>query len=109
MIIEYEEVYEDCYQKMVALFDGRDFTEKEALKEIKAQFYGGFCMAIKLSEQTGGTHIYMRMKLDSGRIEEIDVFLHNDGTHYRTSADYCPENHPVGLREEIINTFNELY
>ena len=66
-------------------------------------------MAIKLTEQTCGAHIYMRMKLDSGRIEEIDVFLRDDGTHYKTSADYCPENHPSGLREEIINTFNKLY
>lgn len=66
-------------------------------------------MAIKLSEQTCGTHIYMRMKLDNGRIEEIDVYLRDDGTQYKTSADYCTENHPAGLREEIISTFNELY
>lgn len=66
-------------------------------------------MAIKLSEYTYGGHIYMRMRLASGRIEEIDVSLHADGLHYRTSADYCPENHPAGLREEIIATFHQLY
>ena len=66
-------------------------------------------MAIKLVEHTYGTHIYMKMKLDSGRIEEIDVYLRDDGTHYQTSADHCPENHSAGLRDEIISTFNNLY
>lgn len=45
----------------------------------------------------------------NGRIEEIDVYLRDDGTQYKTSADYCTENHPAGLREEIINMFNKLY
>ena len=66
-------------------------------------------MAVKLVESTYGAHIYMKMKLDSGRIEEIDVYFRDDGTHYRTSADACPENHPVGLRDEIISTFGKLY
>ena len=66
-------------------------------------------MAIKLVEHTYGAHIYMKMKLDSGRIEEIDVYLRDDGTHYQTSADHCPENHPAGLRDEIISAFNDLY
>lgn len=35
-------------------------------------------MAIKLEEHTQ-THIYMKMRLDNGRIEEIDVYLRNDG------------------------------
>ena len=39
-------------------------------------------MAVKLSEHTYGGHIYMRLRLDSGRIEEIDVFLRGDGLHY---------------------------
>lgn len=51
----------------------------------------------------------MKIKLNSGRVEEIDVFLRDDGEHYKTSADYCPENHPAGLRDEIIRAFNELY
>jgi hypothetical protein len=51
----------------------------------------------------------MRLRLDSGRIEEIDVYIREDGITYRTGADYCPENHPAGLREEIISAFNMLY
>ena len=30
-------------------------------------------MAVKLTEQTNGPHIYMRLRLDSGRVEEIDA------------------------------------
>lgn len=63
----------------------------------------------KLCEYTNGSHIYMRLRLDSGRIEEIDVYIREDGITYRTGADYCPENHPAGLREEIISAFNMLY
>lgn len=66
-------------------------------------------MATKLFEQTTGGHTYMRMRLDSGRIEEIEVFYRENGTTYRTSADHCPENHPAGLREQIIAAFEELF
>lgn len=67
-------------------------------------------MKIKLDEKTSGSHVYMRMRLDNKRIEEIDVYLHSDGNHtYVTSADYCPNNHPAGLRDEIIAAFHELY
>lgn len=66
-------------------------------------------MAIKLSEHTDVNHIYMRVKLDSGRIEELDVYFRNDGEHIITSADHCPKNHPEGLREEIIKAYRELY
>ena len=66
-------------------------------------------MATKLAEHTNGTHIYMRLRLDSGRIEEIDVYLREDGTTYRTSADHCPENHPADLRDQIIEAFHALY
>lgn len=63
----------------------------------------------KLAEETNGSHIYMRLCL-SGRIEEIDVYLKPDGNHrYITSADHCPENHPAGLRDEIIQAFHALY
>ena len=31
-------------------------------------------MAVKLTEQTNGSHIYMRLRLDSGRVEEIDAY-----------------------------------
>lgn len=50
MIIEYEEVYGDYHQKMVALFDKRDFTEEEALKEIKAQIYSPNLLTIPKSQ-----------------------------------------------------------
>ena len=66
-------------------------------------------MAIKLREHTCGNHIYMCVQLDSGRIEELDVYLRNDGEHIVTSADHCPENHPQGLREEIIKAYRDLY
>ena len=45
-------------------------------------------MAVKLEEHTYATHIYMKMRLDNKRIEEIDVYLRNDGEHYVTSADH---------------------
>lgn len=62
---------------------------------------------LKLAEHTYGNHIYMRMKLDNGRIEEIDVYLDKDGNEtYRTSAD--PGNH-LEVREQIIEAFKKLY
>jgi hypothetical protein len=66
-------------------------------------------MAIKLREHTDANHIYMCVQLDSGRIEELDVYLRNDGEHIVTSADHCPENHPAGLRDEIVKAYHELY
>ena len=65
--------------------------------------------AVKLREYTNGTHIYMRLRLDSGRIEEIDVYLREYGITCRTSADHCPGDHPDDLRNQIISAFNELY
>lgn len=70
----------------------------------------------KLEEYTYGSRIYMRMRLDNGRIEEIDVYLRNDGKHYITSADHGMslyegkelEERKV-LRKEIINAFEKLY
>lgn len=73
-------------------------------------------MAVKLVEHTYGTHIYMKMRLDNGRIEEIDVYLRNDGEHYVTSVDHVMELYKgkeleeiKRLRQEIIDTFHELY
>ena len=71
----------------------------------------------KLAEHTNGTHICMRMILDNKRVEEIDVYLRNDGEHYHTSADNGKELDKTEedkkkreeLRNEIIRTFNELY
>ena len=58
----------------------------------------------KIAEHTYGSHIYMRMELDCERVEEIDVYIREDGEHYKTSADYNRES-----REEIIRVFNYLY
>lgn len=73
-------------------------------------------MAVKLEEHTYGTHIYMKMRLDNGRIEEINVYLRNDGEHYVTSADHGMSLYKgkeleerKRLRQEIIDTFNRLY
>lgn len=73
-------------------------------------------MAIKLEEHTYGTHIYMKMRLDNGRIEKIDVYLRNNGKHYITSADHGMELYKgkeleerKRLRQEIIDTFHKLY
>lgn len=72
---------------------------------------------IKLEEYTHGSHIYMKMRLDSKRIEAIDVYIREDGEHYITSADHGAEldkteeqkRNRKSLREEIIKAFKELY
>ena len=51
----------------------------------------------------------MKIMLDSKRIEELDVYFRDDGEHIITSADHWPENHPAGLRDEIIKAYRELY
>lgn len=71
----------------------------------------------KLIEHTYGSHIYMKMRLDNKRIEEIDVYIGEDGEHYVTSADHGAEldkteterKQRAELREEIIRAFKELY
>ena len=67
----------------------------------------------KIVEHTYGNHIYMKMRLDNGRIEEIDVLLDKNGKEtYKTSADngmeLDPEYH-TKVRNEIIEAFNKLY
>lgn len=66
-------------------------------------------MAIKLCEHTNGTHVYMRMKLDSGRIEEVDAYATETGWKYHTSADNNPNLPKPEVRAQIIAAFNELY
>lgn len=61
-------------------------------------------MAVKLTEQTNGPHIYMRLRPDSGRVEEIDAYTTEKGWHYVTSADRTPE-----VRLRIIAAFHALY
>ena len=73
-------------------------------------------MAVKLEEHTYGNHIYMKMRLDNKRIEEIDVYLRNNGEHYVTSVDHGMSLYKgkeleerKRLRQEIIANFNRLY
>ena len=61
-------------------------------------------MAVKLTEQTNGPHIFMRLRLDSGRVEEIDAYISEEGWRYVTSADRTPE-----VRLRIIAAFHTLY
>ena len=61
-------------------------------------------MAVKLTEQTNGPHIYMRLRLASGRVEEIDAYISEEGWRYVTSADRTPE-----VRLRIIAAFHTLY
>lgn len=71
----------------------------------------------KLAEHTYGSHIYMKILLNNNRIEEIDVFIREDGMLYRTSADNGAEldhteekkQQRKELREEIIAAFHALY
>ncbi len=66
-------------------------------------------MAIKLAEHTNGTHIYMRLRLDNKRIEEIDAYITETGWTYRTSADNNPAFPKPEIRAQIIKAFHELY
>lgn len=61
-------------------------------------------MLLKLAEQTEGAHVYMRLRLEDKRIEEIDAYITEKGWVYRTSADRVPE-----LRLRIIEAFHRLY
>jgi len=66
-------------------------------------------MAIKLAEHTDGTHIFMRLRLDNKRIEEIDAYITENGWTYRTSADNNPNLPKPEIRAQIIKAFHELY
>ena len=46
----------------------------------------------------------MRLRLDSGRVEEIDAYITKEGWRYVTSADRTPE-----VRLRIIAAFHTLY
>ncbi len=65
-------------------------------------------MAIKLAEQTNGPHIFMRLRLDSGRVEEIDAYTTEKGWRYVTSADRTPggtaANH-CGVSYAVLTCF----
>lgn len=65
----------------------------------------------KIKEQTNGSHIYMTLKLDNHRTEEIDVYLlPNGSTKYITSADHGEQTEEKKqLRDQIIDAFEKLY
>lgn len=60
------------------------------------------------------THTFMRMQLDNGMIEEVDMFINDKGKKYRTRLD---DSIRVGgrgvtskrrMRIELINAFEAL-
>lgn len=60
--------------------------------------------------------IEMALEYAKKRIEEIDVYIRNDGEHYVTSADHGMELYKgkeledrKRLHQEIIDTFHKLY
>lgn len=65
----------------------------------------------KIKEHTNGSHIYMMLKLDNHRTEEIDVYLLPDGSKkYVTSADHGEQTEEKKrLRDQIIDAFKKLY
>ena len=58
----------------------------------------------KIKESTYGPHIYMELYTKSGMHGEIDVYLRESGTSFKTSAD-----NDMKQRNEIINAFLDLY
>lgn len=55
----------------------------------------------KITERTNGTHIYMKLELN-GIIEEIDVYIRDDGWTYKTTD-------RGNTHDEIVKAFNNLY
>lgn len=51
----------------------------------------------------------MRLRLDNGRIEEIDAYFTGDGWRYHTSADNNPAFPKPEIRAAIIAAFHELH
>lgn len=58
----------------------------------------------KIVERTEGTHIYMKLRLDDGAVEEIDVYLLDGGTRFKTTGDSDETR-----RNRIISAFQALY
>lgn len=56
----------------------------------------------KIIEHTYGSHIYMKLSVD-GKEYEVDCCLHDDGEHFKTTADRTAQ------REKVITAFKELY
>lgn len=58
----------------------------------------------KITEHTDGPHIYMKLRLDDGAIEEIDVYFPGGEPRYRTTGDG-----DEARRQQIISAFQTLY
>lgn len=58
----------------------------------------------RIREHTDGTHIYMKLQLDDGGIEEIDVYFPEGKMLYKTTGDG-----DEARRNQIISAFQTLY
>lgn len=58
----------------------------------------------KITERTYGAHIYMKLRLDDGAVEEIDVYFPDGRMSYKTSGDGDETR-----RDKIISAFQALY
>lgn len=70
------------------------------------------CLGVETYSNGAGTREFMRLRTESGRIEECARYQYIDGaTRFETSADYerelNPEEHDKN-RAEIISAFLEL-
>lgn len=60
------------------------------------------------------THVFMRMQMDNGKIEEIDLFANDKVRKYKTRLDDSISEGGKGsvakkkMRIELINTFEAL-
>lgn len=65
-------------------------------------------------ENKQNTHVFMRMQMDNGKIEEIDLFANDKVRKYRTRLDddirECRKGSVAKkkMRIELINTFETL-
>lgn len=66
-------------------------------------------MAIKLAEQTNGPHIFMRLRLDSGRVEEIDAYTTEKGWRYVRLRNGVPDMAACdSLENGVILLYNRI-
>ena len=70
------------------------------------------CLGIETCSNDAGTREFMRLRTESGRIEECTRYTYIDGTQrFETSADYGRELNPAEHdknRAEIIRDFLRL-
>ena len=94
-----------CHGRACRQLENPEGANRATCQSCPLAAYAAGTRPVKLIEHTNGTHIFMRLQLLSGRIEEIDVYLRPDGSsHYVTTAD-----HDLPRRREAIEVFNALY